>query len=175
MKGEKLSKQFHSVLGKPLFIHTLPIYDKIKEVPSLCLVINEQYRALYEKILKKHPVAKVEYVVDGGASRQDSIRSAVLALKDTEYVILHNGVNPAASPSLIRECIRRAKRKGVAIAYEPAYHTIFHRKDQEFQGMYRREKLGYGTDPFVLRRSIILKALNAVKKGLARQVLFWKC
>jgi len=170
MEGEKLPKQFLSVLGKPLFLHTLCLYEEIKEVSSVCLVINEQYRALYEKILKKHPVSKLKYIVGGGASRQESIRNAVSVLKDFEYVVLHNGVNPAASRALIRKCIRQAKRDGVAIAYEPSYHTIFRRKDQEFCKAYRREKLGYGSDPFVLRRSIMLKALSKTKKDLTKEV-----
>jgi len=168
--GSSLPKQFRTVLGKPLFIHTLNIYEKITEVDEVCLVISAEHRLLYNKFLKRYPCPKVKYIVEGGQLRQESIRNAVLSLPLDVFLVLHNGVCANISPDLVRKTVRVAPKTGVATPYELAYHTVFSVKKNGSCKVYKRKNLGYACHPFVVRADILRKAMGEIRPNMKRQM-----
>lgn len=170
MGKKALPKQFYKILGKPLLVHTLDIYEKMKEVDEICLVINAKYRSTYDRLLKRYSCSKVKYVIEGGQSRQESIRKAVLGLPLDVSLILHNCVCSNISSDLIQETIRAARKTGVATPYELAYHTVFSVRENGTCRVYKREDLGYASHPFIARADILRKALGKIKPNLKRQI-----
>jgi 2-C-methyl-D-erythritol 4-phosphate cytidylyltransferase len=170
VKGASVPKQFISIAGKPLFIHVLENYENLKEVDNVCLVINQNYRNLYEKILRKYSFKKITHIVDGGKQRQESVRNGVLALPDADYIVMHNSSEPLASTDLIRKCILTAKDKGAAVAFEPAIHTVFIKDKNRIKCSLQRESLGYTCAPMVIKGDVLRKALQRLDMKVGRQI-----
>lgn len=170
MKGVKIPKQFIEVCGKPIFIHCMEIYDKIREIDEICLVVNQRHQSRYVDSLSSYRIKKLKHIVPGGRVRQDSIRNALEKVQTAGFIVVQNGVSPTVPSSLIRKCIATAGRKGIATAYLPAYHTVFCKNANRIKNVLERGKLGYTCDPQVFRSNILQKTLEKVRKNLPNDV-----
>jgi 2-C-methyl-D-erythritol 4-phosphate cytidylyltransferase len=101
-------KQFCEIKGKPVFIHSLEIYEQMERVNEIFLVINADHVKRYQDILKKFKISKLQTLVDGGEFRQDSVENALAAIEQTDYIILHDGANPTTRADFINDCIDAA-------------------------------------------------------------------
>lgn len=170
VKYHAVPKQFITIAGKPIFIHVLEKYEALKEVDKICLVINQDYRSLYERILRKYSFKKLSYIVNGDRLRQGSLKNGVLALADADYIVIHNGSEPLASADLIKRCILLAQDKGAAIAFEPASNTVFVRDNNKIKRVLQRESLGYTCAPMVIKGDVLRKALQRLDRQTGRQI-----
>ena len=103
-----LPKQFIKINDKPLFIYTLEKFSSHELIDDIYLVINEEYRSLYEQYLKEYQISKVKKLIPGGVTRQESVYNALKSMKsqDDDIVIIHDGARPLLSKNLITENIR---------------------------------------------------------------------
>ncbi|NBZ86094.1 bifunctional 2-C-methyl-D-erythritol 4-phosphate cytidylyltransferase/2-C-methyl-D-erythritol 2,4-cyclodiphosphate synthase [Stagnihabitans tardus] len=90
--GEGLPKQWRLLAGQPVVSHALQAFAGHLRV----LVIHPGDRARAEGL-------PAELVVEGGATRQDSVRAALEALagRGVTRVLIHDGARPLVSPALI--------------------------------------------------------------------------
>lgn len=161
-----LPKQFFQVHEKPLFIHCILKYSKIKEIDDIFLVINSKWRKEYEHELKKHNINNV-MLVNGGQTRLLSIISAMNEIKENPIIILHNGVNPSTSLKLIKKCIKTAYLKKAVTAYIPSFFTNILINQNEVLDTIERKKIGYTTDPQVYLFNVLKAGVDlALKNGL---------
>lgn len=163
-------KQFIQIAGKELFLHTLELYQSIAEVDSICLVINEQYKELYENALRRNPIPKLTTFVPGGTRRHISIYNGIMAVKHNGYVIIHNGVNPTTHADVIRRCISLAFSMGASTAYHASFTTTFLKEDGKLGTVLRRDALFYSLDPQVYALEKICKALAPARDDLSRDI-----
>ena len=162
MQREGVSKQFIEIIGKPIFIHCLEIYQGIASVDEIVLVIDEKYRPLYNEELEKHPIPKVKQIVSGGKYRHESVQNGVNAVSHDEgLIIIQNGVNPTTSPETIKLCVNRAITFPAVSAYVPAFHTVFlSTEDDNLAEVYDRKMLNYTVDPQIYNVPVIKEALK---------------
>ena len=158
-KDAGLPKQFTEIRGKPLFIYSIETYESIAEVDEICLVINNDYKHIYDNLLRRYSFNKLGLLVKGGLFRQQSVRNALELITHDGLVVIQNGVNPMTPAHLIQGCIGEAYITGAATAYVPASHTVFEMNDQAVQQVLDRNLLGYTCDPQVYRVDVIKKAL----------------
>jgi 2-C-methyl-D-erythritol 4-phosphate cytidylyltransferase len=158
-KDAELPKQFIEICGNPLFIYSIDTYESIAEVDEICLVINNDYKHIYENLLRRYSFNKLGPLVKGGLFRQQSVRNALELITHDGLVVIQNGVNPMTPAHLIKGCIREAYMTGAATAYVPASHTVFEMNDQTVQHVLDRNVLGYTCDPQAYRVDVIKKAL----------------
>ncbi len=164
MQREGVPKQFIEIIGKPIFIHCLEIYQNMSLVDEIVLVIDEKYRPLYNEELKKYPTPKLKQIVSGGKYRHESVQNGVNAVSHDEgLIIIQNGVNPTTSPETIKLCINRATTFPAVSAYVPAFHAVFlSNEDDTLDKVYDRKMLSYTVDPQVYDTSVIKEALSEV-------------
>jgi len=79
--------------------------------PVQCIVIEQKY-------------TKVAEVCTGGKRRQDSVAAGLKLLKNSEWVIIHDGARPLLTQDLIERGLEAAKETGAAIAGVPVTDTI---------------------------------------------------
>ena len=91
--GGDLPKQWQMLAGRPVVSHTLEAFQAFARV----LVIHPDDRARAEA------VAGAARIVEGGASRDASVRNALEALADqgVTRVLIHDGARPLVSASVI--------------------------------------------------------------------------
>jgi 2-C-methyl-D-erythritol 4-phosphate cytidylyltransferase len=126
--GHKTPKPYLLLAGKPILAHTLEIFERIKEIQEVTLVVHpEELDYCQEKVISPFSFKKVLRLVPGGKERQDSVYHALKALQhedDLELVLVHDGVRPFVTPEQIRRVLEEARRHGGAVLGLPAYDTL---------------------------------------------------
>jgi len=130
LNSRSLPKQFLVMGGKPVIIHTLEYFENCPLIDSICVVCLEDRIAYLKQLLSRFGIRKVNLIVAGGASGQDSIFNGLDAIyksndepNDT-VVLIHDGVRPLISGETIEKCIECTRKNGNAVTVTRAYETI---------------------------------------------------
>lgn len=125
--GSGLPKQFLEVAGKPIIIHTLNLFEEHDEIDKIYIACKEEYIPRLKRLIDRHRITKVAGVVPGGTTGQDSIYQALRLAYDEndgdDIVLIHDGVRPHVSSSVIHEDIACVKAHGSAITCTPLFET----------------------------------------------------
>lgn len=159
--GGKVPKQFLVLNGKPILAHTLEVFEKSGLVDSIILVVPaKDIDRTRSQWLNKPPIVKK--VVESGEKRQDSVFNGFMALApDTEIVLVHDGVRPFLTATMIRETIAAAIEHGAAITAIPVNDTIKQADDSGFvERTLEREKLWRVQTPQAFRYKLIKEAFE---------------
>ncbi|MVP02282.1 2-C-methyl-D-erythritol 4-phosphate cytidylyltransferase [Paenibacillus lutrae] len=128
-KGSRMrtaeSKQYLELAGKPILVHTLELFERIREVDSVVLVVGEGDVSRCESYKTQYGLDKVTRIVAGGGERQDSVSLGLKALPDgTEWVLVHDGVRPLVSEQQVLACLDKAAVTEAAVLAVPVKDTI---------------------------------------------------
>lgn len=109
-------------------------------------------------------------VVEGGATRQDSVAAAFdHADAASEIVLVHDAARPFVSPTLIRRCIETAAAHGGAIAALPVSDTVKQVTMEDgrtvIAGTIPRESIYLAQTPQAFRRDVLAKAVALGRSG----------
>ena len=129
MRSQGVPKQFLKVHGKPILIHTLEIFEKNKNIDKIVVACVEDWIDYCKNIIDEYDISKVEGVVPGGSTGQESIYNALVKAKRIAWgrnniVLIHDGVRPLIDSKLINNCIDTVKEKGNAITCVQCKETI---------------------------------------------------
>ena len=119
-------KQFHLLAEKPILAHTLDKFEACPLIHSILLVVGEEdMDYCLEEIIEKYQYKKISQIVPGGKRRQDSVKNGIEFLsKDTEIVVIHDGVRPFVTKEMIEDSIQSAIRFGAVVLAMPVKETI---------------------------------------------------
>ncbi len=107
--GSVQSKQYINLNRKPILYYTLKQFIKNEFIDKIVLVIPEDENDYCKKeVLEKYQL-KVDKIVFGGSERQDSVYNALIELKDSSVVLIHDGARPFVSQRIINDAIKYAK------------------------------------------------------------------
>ncbi|WP_223299026.1 2-C-methyl-D-erythritol 4-phosphate cytidylyltransferase [Paenibacillus darwinianus] len=121
--GTAESKQYLPLRGKPVLVHTLAIFERMREIRDVVLVTGVEDVERCRRLAAEHGLRKVAAVVPGGGERQHSVRLG-LAAASSPWVMVHDGVRPLVTPESVRRCIAAAYRHGAAVLAVPVKDTI---------------------------------------------------
>jgi 2-C-methyl-D-erythritol 4-phosphate cytidylyltransferase len=126
--GRQTPKPYLPLAGKPILAHTLEVFEKVKEVDEVTLVVRPQeLDYCQDKVLSRYTFKKVLRLVPGGKERQDSVYHALKVLQkedDLEVILVHDGVRPFITPDQVHRVIDAARRHGAAVLGLPAHDTL---------------------------------------------------
>lgn len=127
--GQDIPKQFINVYDKPIIIYTLECFEKhplIDEIEVVCL--NGWHDILWA-YAKQFNITKLKYVVDGGATGQESIRNGVYNLEgkcnSDDNIIIHDGIRPLIDVEVLTDVINKCNEYGNAVTSLPYNEQIF--------------------------------------------------
>ena len=111
-------KQFLPLLGKPALWWTLRAFDRAARVSSLVLVVREEDLPQAEVLARRAGLSKPFAFAPGGAERQLSVRSGLLAAPGmAALAAVHDGARPLVTPQEIDAVIASAEPPaGAALA-----------------------------------------------------------
>lgn len=164
--GHVLPKQFVNLAGWPVLAHTLAKFDQTLLVDRIVVVVPPgQEKTVRQSIVDPFGFAKVQGVVTGGSTRQESVYNGFLALdEDVELVVVHDGVRPLVRVSTIENVIETARRFGAAIAAIPVRDTLKHVQDDIIQGTLNRHQVWQAQTPQAFNRLWLAEALAAARR-----------
>jgi len=162
--GRELSKQYLSLGGMPLLVHTLNVFEKCPLVDALLVVVPpSDVEAVRTEMLPRWNLKKLAGVIPGGKERQDSVRAGIEALdRETGLVVIHDAVRPFITVGLIENCIRAAAEEGAATVGVPVKDTVKEvAADGRVMRTCDRNLLWLTQTPQAFRRDIIENAYRA--------------
>jgi 2-C-methyl-D-erythritol 4-phosphate cytidylyltransferase len=125
--GGAVAKPYLPIAGRPLILHTLDRFASARTIARIVLVVAADHLELCETMIREDPVSgALRWVLQpGGASRQESVSEGLgRVTTDCELVVIHDGVRPFVSGSLIDRCVNEAQEKGAVVVGLPARDTI---------------------------------------------------
>ena len=131
--GGEVPKQFRAIGGEIMLARTLSTLAQTPQLDLVQPVIRAEDRDLY-LAASARIATKLLPAVNGGATRQDSVRAGLEALEDRhpDIVLIHDAARPFASASLIARAIAAAEANGAAIPAVAVTDTV---KSVDAQGL----------------------------------------
>jgi 2-C-methyl-D-erythritol 4-phosphate cytidylyltransferase len=114
--GEE-NKMLVPIMGIPLLARTLMAFQECDIVEDIALVLHPSIRArVIDEVVEGYGMVKVRWIVDGGETRQDSVRNGLLSIDSSpDVVLIHDGARPFPSRDLIERVAREAFVHGAAV------------------------------------------------------------
>jgi 2-C-methyl-D-erythritol 4-phosphate cytidylyltransferase len=127
-------KQFMQSVGKPIIIYTLELFQQHEEMDAVYISTVSTHIEHMEKLVQQFDLDKVRKIVPGGTSAHGSIINGLQAAVDDgqpedSVVLIHDGVRPIVSKSLISRNISETQTAGSSISSIPAFETVCESSD----------------------------------------------
>lgn len=163
MQNEGIPKQFLEMLGDPIVVHTLTIFDTCKAIDRIVVVCHPDYLAEMNALVTARPYRTPITVIAGGQTRQDSVLCALTSLSDNppDIVVIHDAVRPFISHEIIERSIEGAVELGAADVCVKTTDTIVEVEGDRVVGVLDRDRLYNGQTPQTFRFSVIRDAHHA--------------
>jgi 2-C-methyl-D-erythritol 4-phosphate cytidylyltransferase len=121
--GGRRPKALLALGGRPLFLHSVETFGRMKEVGQVVPVLPaDRIGAVARRWGRRLARAKVRRLVAGGATRHASVRAGVAAADPScGLILIHDAARPFVSVGLIRRVAAAAAKTGAALpALRPA-------------------------------------------------------
>jgi 2-C-methyl-D-erythritol 4-phosphate cytidylyltransferase len=123
MKSD-IPKQYLSLNGKPVIYYSLKAFEE-SAVDEIVLVAGAQDIGFCKtEIVEKYGFQKVTRIVPGGKERYDSVFEGIRTLRDTDYVLIHDGARPLLTGDIISRSIACAQKEKACVVGMPVKDTI---------------------------------------------------
>lgn len=109
-------KQFLTLCGKPILMHTLEAFYGYSPSIKIVLVLPENDFETWEKLCTEHTYKRPYLLQKGGDSRFQSVRNGLDLLSGDGLVAIHDGVRPLVSEDIIGASFRIAAVHHSAVA-----------------------------------------------------------
>ena len=153
--------------GEPMILRTVRAFEACEAVKEIVIVTRKDLMGPIAELCSGF--TKIRSVVQGGSSRQESVKLGLLAFsKEVRLAAVHDGARPLVSVELIDKVIRAAHSYGAAAPAIPVKDTI-----KIFEGGFiaatpDRSTLRAVQTPQVIDRDLLLGALEkAEQEGTA--------
>jgi len=114
-------KQFLPLLGRPVVEWSLETFLDVPEVAEIALVLAGESMKTHGKRLASERVR----IVEGGATRMDSVRAGLACLSaDIDVVAVHDGARPLVTREVIASCLAEAQESGAVVPAVPVKDTL---------------------------------------------------
>ncbi|MGB3341901.1 MAG: 2-C-methyl-D-erythritol 4-phosphate cytidylyltransferase [bacterium] len=131
-KGSRFEgvKQFQLLRGIPILVYSILSFQKNKRINSIILAVPKNKIDFVKQLIKKFKLEKVKKVVTGGKRRQDSVLNGLAQVKTQQGIVLiHDGVRPLITQSLINKGIKLCKKYKAVIFGIPVGDTVKESRD----------------------------------------------
>lgn len=168
MRIKDMPKQFADVYGKPILVHTLEKFDNNVNIDEICIVCVKEYIEDVKILVRKFEIQKVNLIVEGGKTRQESVSNALDTLSkncnEDDIVVIHDSVRPLISSRIIDDNINYAKEYGAVDTVIPTSDTIVKSINNiDIDSIPVRKELYLGQTPQSFKFGLIKKAHENAK------------
>ena len=127
--GQSIPKQFITIHDKPILLYTLEGFQRHPLIDAIEVVCIDGWQEVVWAYARQFNIDKLQWIVTGGKSGQESIRNGVFNLEgkctNDDIVIIHDGIRPLVDESVLTDVINIAQKKGNAVTSMPYNEQIF--------------------------------------------------
>lgn len=154
--------------GQPVLFWTLKALAGAdyagQQLCEIILVARPEEFPAIEKVARDAALGIDFKLVEGGATRQDSVWSGVSSARG-DFVLVHDAARPCVSSDVISRTVQDAQRQGGAIAALPVSDTV---KRSNGTGIIAqtldRSEIWLAQTPQVFRRDLFVAALESARQ-----------
>lgn len=127
-KGSRMNSDIHKqyllLNGRPVIAYALEAFEKspVDEIVLVTGAGEEEY--CRKKIVEEYDLKKVVKIVAGGKERYHSVYEGLKAVKDSDYVLIHDGARPFVTDKIIRRAMEEVQKSKACVAGMPVKDTI---------------------------------------------------
>lgn len=127
--GQDIPKQFIHVENKPIIIYTMEAFENHPAIDAIMVVTLPAWADILKVYAKQFNITKLQWVVSGGKTGQDSIKNGLMELKnyisDKDIVLIHDGNRCMVSGEIISDSMATYYERGSAVAAIPCVEAVF--------------------------------------------------
>ena len=132
--GQDIPKQFLNIHDKPILIYTLEGFQRHPLIDAIEVVCLDGWHEVLRAYARQFNITKLQWIVSGGKSGQESIRNGVFNLegkcKEDDIVVIHDGIRPLIVPEVLSDVIEKCREFGNAVTSMPYNEQIFIADDE---------------------------------------------
>ncbi|HEX5966466.1 MAG TPA: 2-C-methyl-D-erythritol 4-phosphate cytidylyltransferase, partial [Pyrinomonadaceae bacterium] len=153
-------KQFLHLAGTPIIFHTLVPFEQCDSIQEVIVVLPAEEAASFLTLAGKQGLRKLSRVIPGGATRADSVKRGMLAIRPATagVVVVHDGVRPFVTVEEIESVVKAAESNGAAILVAPVTDTIKQVTDNSVVNTLDRTGLRRALTPQCFRYDVLRQA-----------------
>lgn len=118
--GATIPKQFIKVMGKPILVYTLELFQNNANIDAIEIVCHKDWVGEVEQIVSSCLITKTRWITVGGQTFQESVVNGITNLKrdlsPDDIVVISFGVSPMTPDEDINDSIQTCMRHGNGIA-----------------------------------------------------------
>ena len=156
--GQKTPKQFLTLRGKTLLEITLSKFEQCSDIGEIVLVVPEDSVEGAAQLITDF--SKLGSVVAGGETRSLSVLRGLEAVRNRNFVAVHDGARPLVSVEEISRTVRSAAETGAACLVMPVTDTIKRIEGDQIAGTLDRTKLRRAVTPQCFRYELLERAFR---------------
>jgi 2-C-methyl-D-erythritol 4-phosphate cytidylyltransferase len=157
--GLSTPKAFVRIADKSLLQHVLQTISAVETIDEVVIAVPAHAQKLARAEVNAVELQVPVKIVEGGATRQDSVRRALMFTSaESGLVVIHDAARPFATPALFSACIDAAAQTGAAIAATPVSDTLKRADEGIIVGTVPREGLWQAQTPQAFRRELLRSA-----------------
>jgi len=151
--GLDIPKQYQTIAGKPVIVHTLEQFEGLAEVEGVIVVASHEWERQILEWRTAYKLSKLRKIAPAGKDRQQSIRNGLTAAKPymedgSGGVIVQDAARPLASRDLLKRLIQGLEEAPAVMPVLPITDTTYTSADGEWvSGLLDRRTLFAGQAP----------------------------
>ena len=158
-------KQFMLLEGSPILLHTIRKFVSSASVAEIVVALRAEDMDWVRELMKKESFAKPVRLVEGGASRQQSVENALATLPaNTELVAVHDAVRPFIELDTLEKVFTEAAETGAAIVGIVPVDTVKQVQRNKVRATIPRERLILTQTPQVFRYDLLKQAFAKARE-----------
>lgn len=131
---QDIPKQFINVKDKPIIVYTMEAFQNHPNIDAIEVVCLEGWHDILRAYAKQFNITKLENIVNGGETGQDSIRNGLYDIatrykEDDDIVLIHDSIRPMVSADIISDNIRVCRKYGNATTVIPCTSVMLKTDD----------------------------------------------
>ena len=156
--GSSIPKQYLRLGGTPILARTIMAFQAHPSIDCIAVTVpSGEDDFCRTSIVEAYQLEKVERIVIGGVTRQESVYNGLRELLDSDIVAIHDGVRPLVTDEVITKTIEVARSAGAAVACVPVRETVKRKAGSHLQTI-SRTGLWLAHTPQTFRTSLIVEA-----------------
>lgn len=122
--GSSIPKQYLLMGEKPVLYYSLKAFEE-SSVDEIILVAGRNDLAYCrENLVDAYSFKKVTSIIEGGTERYHSVYEGLKAIKDTDYVLIHDGARPLLTVETIEKTLEEVIRYKACVVGVPSKDTV---------------------------------------------------
>ena len=165
--GKDTPKQYLSLAGKPMIVHTLERINTIQDIGEVVIVCESEFVEKIQSYINDYRITKKVVFVQGGRTRQESVYEG-LKLAACDNVIIHEAARPLVTRKDFLDLIK-CTAENVTYVYEIPYTVLKKDDNALISGVLNRKELVNIQLPQKFKKDVLM---GAHTKALERNETF---